>query len=85
MPTIAQQEAIDAAAALQQTMIDNLAAVQQARDSGLARDLLKIGGFEKEKWYRTDAELMAEIASLNRRLGNVVPPTKMVVRSTKGW
>jgi hypothetical protein len=66
------------------TLIDNLTALQQARDSGLARNLLKIGGFEKEKWYRTDAELMAEIAGLNRRLGNV-PPSKMVIRSTKGW
>jgi hypothetical protein len=80
----AQAAAAAAAAAQRQALTDSLAELQRVRGTGLARKLEKIGPMEEERWYRTDAELMAEIASLNRRLGNQ-PPAKMVVRSSKGW
>jgi hypothetical protein len=82
--TDAEEAAAIAAATEQATLTDNLANLYALRDTGLARKLQKIGPIETETWTRSDSDLLAAIASLERRLGRQ-PLTKMVVRSSKGW
>lgn len=43
------------------------------------------GGFKKEFTYRSEAELLAAIRDLERRLGVEQPGPNIVVRSSKGW
>lgn len=61
-----------------------LKALREARASGQTSFRKKIGPLEKEWNYRSDAEMAAAIADLERRLGQT-RPLNIVVRSTKGW
>lgn len=61
-----------------------LKALREARASGQTSFRRKIGPLEKEWTYRSDAEMAAAIADLERRLG-ATRPLNIVVRSTKGW
>jgi len=64
-----------------QTQLD---ALREARASGARRVLTQTNGVKKEIEFRTDAELAAAIADLERRLGGTAARV-VYVKNSKGF
>lgn len=62
-----------------------LAALQKARVEGVRRARYSGNGVERETEFRTDAELAAAIADIEKRLAGPRRMQTVIIRPTKGW
>lgn len=62
-----------------------LAVLQKARVEGVRRARYSGNGVERETEFRTDAELAAAIADIEKRLAGPRRMQTVIIRPTKGW